>query len=110
MHIRIGDRVIKGDIKKREEARKIYEAARDAGKTAALLEQERPNIFSQSVANIMPGNDILVEITYDEVLAYADGGYEFVFPMVVGPRFIPGRSKGWSCGCAHGDEGSFHGP
>lgn len=98
MQIRIGDRVIKGDIKKREEARKIYEAARDAGKTAALLEQERPNIFSQSVANIMPGNDILVELTYDEVLAYADGGYEFVFPMVVGPRFIPGTPTGKEAG------------
>ncbi len=93
MQIRIGDRVIKGDIKKREEARKIYEEARDAGKTAALLEQERPNIFSQSVANIMPGDDILVEITYDEVLTHEKGGYEFVFPMVVGPRFIPGTDK-----------------
>ncbi len=94
MQIRIADRVIKSDIKKREEARKIYEEARDAGKTAALLEQERPNIFSQSVANIMPGSDILVEITYDEVLKYEKGGYEFVFPMVVGPRFIPGTPTG----------------
>jgi Ca-activated chloride channel homolog len=101
MQIRIGDRVIKGDIKKRDEARNIYKAARDAGKTAALLEQERPNIFSQSVANIMPGKDILVEITYDETLEYEKSGYEFVFPMVVGPRFIPGAPTdrtggGWS--------------
>ncbi len=96
--IRIADRVVKGVIKKRDEARQIYEAARDAGKTAALLEQERPNIFSQSVANIMPGSDILVEITYDEVLAYDKGGYEFVFPMVVGPRFIPGSPTGKSAG------------
>lgn len=98
MQIRIGGRVIKGDIKKREEARKIYEAARAAGKTTALLEQERPNIFSQSVANIMPGNDILVELTYDEVLVYENGGYEFVFPMVVGPRFIPGTPTGKEAG------------
>ena len=101
MQIRIGDRVIKGDIRKREEARKIYEAAREAGKTAALLEQERPNIFSQSVANILPGHDILVELTYDEVLTYEKGGYDFTFPMVVGPRFIPGvpigkQNGGWS--------------
>jgi Ca-activated chloride channel family protein len=101
MQIRIGDRVIKGEIKKREEARQIYEAAKHAGKTAALLEQERPNIFSQSVANILPGNDIFVEITYDDVLAYEKGGYEFAFPMVVGPRFIPGvpagrQGGGWS--------------
>ncbi|MFH0878996.1 MAG: VIT domain-containing protein, partial [Lentisphaerota bacterium] len=94
MSIRIGDRLIKGDIKKREEARKIYEDARNAGKTAALLEQERPNIFSQSVANIMPGHEICVEITYDETLAYEKGGYEFMFPMVVGPRFIPGAPVG----------------
>lgn len=94
MQIRIADRIIKGVIKKRAEAKQIYEAAKQAGKTAALLEQERPNIFSQSVANIMPGSDILVEITYDEVLTYENGGYEFSFPMVVGPRFIPGAATG----------------
>ena len=93
MQIRIADRVIKGVIKKRAEAKQIYEAAKQAGKTTALLEQERPNIFSQSVANIMPGSDILVEITYDEVLTYENGGYEFSFPMVVGPRFIPGTDQ-----------------
>ncbi len=98
MQIRIGDRIVKGVIKKREEAKQIYEDAKKAGKTAALLEQERPNIFSQSVANIMPGNDILVEITYDEVLAYENGLYEFVFPMVVGPRFIPGTPAGQQAG------------
>jgi len=98
MRIRIGDRVIRGEIKKRAEAKQIYEAAKTAGKTAALLEQERPNIFSQSVANILPGSDILVEITYDEVLVYENGGYEFSFPMVVGPRFIPGAPTGPSSG------------
>lgn len=98
MQIRIADRVIKGVIKKRAEAKQIYEAAKQAGKTAALLEQERPNIFSQSVANIMPGSDILVEITYDEVLTYENGGYEFSFPMVVGPRFIPGAATGKQSG------------
>ena len=101
MSIRIGDRLIRGDIKKRDEARKIYENAKRTGKTAALLDQERPNIFSQSVANIMPGHEIQIEITYDEALTYEKGGYEFVFPMVVGPRFIPGspigkQGGGWS--------------
>ena len=91
MQITIGDRVIQGAIKKRDEARKMYEEAKHAGKTAALLDQERPNIFTQSIANIMPGHEIKVEITYDEVLTYEKGGYEFVFPMVVGPRFIPGN-------------------
>ena len=88
MQIKIGDRIVRGVIKKREEARRIYDDAKRAGKTAALLDQERPNIFSQSVANIMPGQDIEVQITYDEVLEYTKGRYEFVFPMVVGPRFI----------------------
>jgi Ca-activated chloride channel family protein len=87
--MRLGDRVIRGLIERREEARRIYENARDSGKVAALLEQERPNIFTQSVANILPGNEISIRLTYVETLAYEDGGYELVFPMVVGPRFIP---------------------
>ena len=93
MQIRVGDRVIRGVIKPREEAKKIYDEAKQAGKTAALLEQERPNIFSQSVANIMPGSEIEVEITYDDLLPYEQGRYELVFPMVVGPRYIPGTPK-----------------
>ena len=96
MTMKIGDRTIKGVIKKREEARKLYEQARSAGQTASLLEQERPNIFTQSVANILPGDTILVEISYVDILDYEAGQYEFVFPMVVGPRYIPGTptSKG----------------
>lgn len=90
----IGKRTIKGVIKKKEEARKIYDAAKKAGKTAALLDQERPNIFTQSVANIPPGETVKVQISYVETLSYDDGVYEFVFPMVVGPRFMPGTPKG----------------
>ncbi|HQR33528.1 MAG TPA: TonB family protein [Blastocatellia bacterium] len=85
----VGDRTVKGKIKRREEARQIYEAARDAGQIASLLDQERPNIFTQSVANIMPGATVKVTISYVEALKYEDGAYEFVFPMVVGPRYIP---------------------
>ncbi|HOW96339.1 MAG TPA: VIT domain-containing protein [Kiritimatiellia bacterium] len=98
MQIRVGDRVIRGLIKKHEEARQIYEKAKQEGKTAALLEQERPNIFSQSVANLMPGSDIVVEITYDDLLPYEQGRYEFAFPMVVGPRYIPGKPTGKQAG------------
>lgn len=98
MQIRVGDRVIRGLIKKREEAKQIYEKAKQEGKTAALLEQERPNIFSQSVANLMPGSDIVVEITYDDLLPYEQGRYEFAFPMVVGPRYIPGQPAGNQAG------------
>ncbi len=90
----VGERVIKGKIKRREEARQIYEAARDAGQTASLLDQERPNIFTQSVANIAPGATVKITISYVEMLKYEDGAYEFVFPMVVGPRYVPGRATG----------------
>ncbi|MBP6822427.1 MAG: TonB family protein [Acidobacteria bacterium] len=85
----VGDRTIKGKIRRREEARQIYEAAREAGQIASLLDQERPNIFTQSVANIAPGATVKVTISYVEALKYEDGAYEFVFPMVVGPRYIP---------------------
>ena len=94
MTIQIGDRTIRGVIKKREEARAIYEQAKATGHVAALLDQERPNIFSQAIANIMPGEQVSVTISYSETLQYADGGYEFVFPMVVGPRYIPGEPTG----------------
>ena len=94
MTMHIGDRVVNGTIKKREEARAIYDAARSAGKVASLLDQERPNVFTQSVANIMPGERVEIEISYVETLAYEDGSYRFVFPMVVGPRYIPGAPTG----------------
>jgi Ca-activated chloride channel family protein len=91
MQMIIGQRTIKGLIKRRKEARKIYEQARDRGQRASLLEQERPNIFTQSVANIMPGDNITITIRYVNILRYAEGHYELVFPMVVGPRYIPGN-------------------
>ncbi|HEU0185207.1 MAG TPA: TonB family protein [Blastocatellia bacterium] len=94
----VGDRTIKGKIKRREEAQAIYEAAREAGQTAGLLDQERPNIFTQSVANIPPGAEVKITISYVEFLKYEDGTYEFVFPMVVGPRYIPGQPSGKSGG------------
>ncbi len=94
MEMLIGERVIKGQIKKKEEARQIYDDAKRAGKTASLLDQQRPNIFTQSVANIMPGDRIKVRIRYVEDLKYEDGRFEYSFPMVVGPRFIPGNSAG----------------
>ena len=91
MTMTIGDRVVVGRIKRREEARAIYEAARSAGKVASLLDQERPNIFTQSVTNILPGAEVQISISYVELLPYEDGTYSFVFPMVVGPRYIPGN-------------------
>ncbi|HJQ69777.1 MAG TPA: VIT domain-containing protein [Blastocatellia bacterium] len=101
MTMTVGDRTIHGRIKRREEARAIYEAARQSGHVASLLDQERPNIFTQSVANIMPGEQVKIRISYVETLKYEDGSYQFVFPMVVGPRYIPGaptgkQGGGWS--------------
>ncbi|MHC4543983.1 MAG: VIT domain-containing protein, partial [Planctomycetota bacterium] len=90
----VGQRNIYGEIHKRIEARRIYEQARAAGKRTALLEQERPNIFTQSVANIQPGEEIVITIRYVQALKYDRGVYRYVFPMVVGPRFIPGAPTG----------------
>ena len=93
MRMTIGDRVIASEIRERSAARQVYQEARDAGNTAALLEQERPNIFTQSVANIPRGAAIEVEIRYAQTLSYDAGEYEFVFPTVVGPRYIPGGGR-----------------
>ncbi len=87
MTIRINDRVIKGLIKRRAEARQIYEQAKSRGQLVALLDQQRPNIFTQRLANIPPGARVEVEISYVETLKYEAGSYEFVFPMTVGPRY-----------------------
>ena len=88
MEIKIGDRTIKADIKRRDEAVEIYQRARQEGRTAGLLEQERDNIFTQSLANVKPGEKIEVRIRYTESLKFVGGDYEFVFPTVVGPRYI----------------------
>ncbi|HMJ64945.1 MAG TPA: VIT domain-containing protein, partial [Candidatus Binatia bacterium] len=85
----IGERRIRGIIRERAEAEKIYSEAKAQGYVASLLTEERPNIFTQSVANIEPGKQIDVRIHYFHTLAFDDGWHEFVFPMVVGPRFNP---------------------
>ncbi|MCK5036112.1 MAG: VWA domain-containing protein [Candidatus Sabulitectum sp.] len=89
MDMEIGDRRIEGEIKERQEAQRIYQEAISQGRTAALLEQERPNIFTQTVGNILPGDDIVIEIMYAAPVDYNDGNWEVVYPMVVGPRFSP---------------------
>lgn len=90
--MQIGERKIRGIVREREEAQRLYDQARAQGYNAALLSQERPNIFTQKVANIEPGKSIDVHIRYFHTLRYEDGFYEFVFPMVVGPRFNPSHS------------------
>ncbi len=87
MKMTIGERTIIAKISEREKARKDYEEAKQQGKTASLLEQERPNVFQMNVANIIPGDHIRVELRYTELLIPEDGVYEFVYPTVVGPRY-----------------------
>jgi Ca-activated chloride channel homolog len=89
----VGGRVIRAEIKRREEAQRLFAQARTEGRVAALLDQERPNLFTQAVTNISPGASVKVTISYVETLPYEDGVYEFTFPMVVGPRYIPGKTK-----------------
>ncbi|MDQ3798819.1 MAG: VWA domain-containing protein [Acidobacteriota bacterium] len=89
MTITIGERVVKSRIMERKQAQAAYEKAKQEGKVAALLMQQRPNIFTQAVANITPGAQIKVVISYVETLKYADDGYEFRFPMTIAQRYIP---------------------
>src|SRR6267378_145959 len=87
MRMRIGDQVIYAKIKEREAAKQEFDTARKEGKSASLLEQNRPNVFSMSLANVMPQDQIEIELRYTELLVPADGIYEVVFPTVVGPRY-----------------------
>ncbi len=90
----VGERTVRGKILRREEAQAVYDAAKSGGQVASLLNQERPNIFTQSVANILPGEKVTITISYVETLKYEAGSYEFTFPMVVGPRYMPGQPAG----------------
>ena len=94
MRMTIGERTIVAEIKEREQARQDYEAAREAGKSASLLEQQRPNVFQMNVANILPGDVIEVELKYTELLVPEDGVYELVYPTVVGPRYSETPKEG----------------
>jgi len=104
----VGQRTIRGIIRQRQEAERIYNAAKSQGYVASLLTQERPNIFTQSVANVEPGKAIDISIRYFHTLAYVDGWYEFVFPMVVGPRFHPSGSSQGVGAVPRGQPGTSH--
>lgn len=101
----VGERRIRGIIREREEAEQIYEQAKRRGHVASLLTQERANVFTQKVANIEPGKQIDIHIKYFHTLAYVDGWYEFVFPLVVGPRFNPPGSTDGVGAVARGQAG-----
>jgi len=87
MTMTIGERRIVAKIKEKEAAKQAFNAAKKSGKSASLLSQKRPNVFSMEVANIMPGDEVTVALTYTEILKAEDGVYEFVYPGVVGPRY-----------------------
>jgi Ca-activated chloride channel family protein len=87
MSMTVGDRRIVARIKEREQAKQQFEQAKREGKSASLLEQSRPNVFSMNVANILPGDTVSVELSYTELLVPTDGTYEVVYPTVVGPRY-----------------------
>ena len=103
LRLRVGDRLIEGIIQERSTAKAQYEQAKQEGKRASLVEQERPNVFTTSVANIAPGAAIAVEIEYQQTVRFDAGQFRLRFPMVVGPRYIPGTpvplpssGTGWS--------------
>jgi Ca-activated chloride channel family protein len=94
LKLRIGERVIEGEIRERSQAKAEYEQARRTGQRASLVEQERPNMFTTSVANIGPEETVTVEMEYQQVVRIDQGRFSLRFPMVVGPRYIPQESEG----------------
>ena len=102
MRLYVGERFIEGEIREKEQARKEYEQAKQAGKKTSLVEQQRANLFTTSVANIGPGETVIVEIEYLEDILFDDGSFSLRFPMTLTPRYIPGNAlpdrqgSGWS--------------
>ena len=89
MTMEIGNERITAQIKEKEEAKVEYEEAKSEGKSASLMEQKRPNVFTMDVANIMPGDTVNIELHYTELITPKENTYEFIFPTVVGPRYAP---------------------
>ena len=87
MQIAVGDRRVVAKIKERQQAAREFDDAKRQGKTASLLEQERPNVFTMSIANVLPNDRVIVELRYSELLIPEAGIYEFTYPTVVGPRY-----------------------
>ncbi len=94
MRMKIGDEIIVAKIKEREKAKEEFETAKKEGKSASLLEQARPNVFTMSLANLMPNETVEIELRYTELLVPTDGVYEVVYPTVVGPRYMSPKENG----------------
>jgi len=93
LRLRVGTRVVDAEIREKRRARAEYAQARREGRSAALLEQQRPNVFTMAIANVMPGDEIDVELRYTETILPTEGTYRFVFPTVVGPRYNGGTDE-----------------
>jgi Ca-activated chloride channel family protein len=102
MRLHVGDRYIEGEIREKEQARKVYEQARREGKKTSLVQQQRANLFTTQVANVAPGELVVVELEYLEDLRYENGRFELRFPMTLTPRYVAGSAlpdrtgSGWS--------------
>lgn len=103
LQMRVGDRIIQGRVEERARAKATYRQAKDEGRKASLVEQERPNIFTTSIANLGPDEEVEVILSYQEDVRYDQGRFSLRFPMVVAPRFVPGTDRvagfagtGWS--------------
>ena len=113
MRLYIGDRFIEGEIREKEQARKEYEQAKSEGKKTSLVEQQRANLFTTSVANIGPGEKVIIEIEYLEDLQYDAGMFSLRYPMTLTPRYIPGqglpdrKGSGWSADTTLVDDASL---
>ncbi len=113
MRLYVGDRFIEGEIREKEQARREYEQARQEGKKTSLVEQQRANLFTTSVANIGPGEAVIVEIEYLETVRYDDGTFSLRFPMTLTPRYIPGEATtdrqgtGWAADTTLVDDASL---
>jgi Ca-activated chloride channel family protein len=113
LRMHIGERFIEGEIREKEQAKKEYEQARQEGKKASLVEQQRANLFTTSVANIGPGESVTIEIEYLETLKYDGGVFSLRFPVTITPRYIPGsalpdrKGSGWSPDTTRVDDASL---
>lgn len=94
LQMRVGERVIRGEIRRKEDARAVYEQARQEGRRASLVDQERPNLFTTSVANIAPQSEVIVQIAYLDTVPFRDGRYTLNLPLAITPRYTPASSIG----------------
>jgi len=109
LRMRIGDRIVEGEVREREEARRSYERARDEGRRATLVEQQRPDVFTAKVANVGPGAEIQVEIEFQQTLRLDEGAFSLRLPWIVAPRFTPTDVVGRAEDETHGPPGAAAG-